>query len=151
MTVGCFAQTAKVIALTPDETDDIRLMQNTLTNLLQAVEEQKAEIAAYDLKIEQKYISLRFPTTASICIETKEDLAKGIHCLPPPLPLVDDPDKSWQRMDGWENGFEYSEDYKFIVPKARAYNTTSTCICGYGTTTCPCLYTPAGNPYDTWR
>jgi hypothetical protein len=99
------AQTAKVIELTPDESkEDVALVQER-----KALDEKQQNFQ-YDVALHHK-IALEYPTTASICI-----LPSGaLSCDGGPPPKTDH--RNIEYKTGWEAGYEFSEDYKYIVPK----------------------------------
>ena len=84
--VGCYAQTAQVIQLTPDES-------RQAAALYAQKAEVEAKIAALQTSITEKYTketrTYVFCTSCVTYLGTKT---------------------------GWEGGFEYSTDFKFIVP-----------------------------------
>lgn len=139
----CLPQTIKVIQLTPDEVRTALSFKAEEDQTKVQLEKIKQARQKFELTIEHRYISEQFPTRASACIVLPGDK----DCTPPAFPLVDQigPDKSWQRKDAWINGFEYSEDYKYIVPKP--IYKSGECMCYYGTilsVPCPCAPLPEG-------
>lgn len=102
--VPALSQTAKVVVLSSEESAEANAIAQARKDL------DKRSDALRD-KIEAKYLYLQMPATASVCV--------GNGCIPPPPPAPTEEQKlaarSW--LIGWEYGFEFSEDYKAIVPK----------------------------------
>lgn len=80
------AQTAKVVALTPQETKEAAALHKQLDDL-------QKKILEYDVKLAAKYL-ITTDTKDAVC-----PVANGTYL-----------------KKGWEKTFIYSEDYKYIVP-----------------------------------
>jgi hypothetical protein len=107
------AQTAKVIALSPEDAAQAKSLY-----------EQKAalekKIADFQAKIDDKYTMVYHDYPTSACIQ----LCPNGVCPKTPctdFPKVSEEDKKRAHVRehefGWVGGFEFSDDYKFIVPK----------------------------------
>jgi hypothetical protein len=85
-------QTAKVIALTPDETKEAKSIAEARAEL------DKREVALR-AQIDVRYLHTKEPQGNVITTHTFAD-------------------GDWYYVrSGWENGFLFSDDWKFIVPK----------------------------------
>lgn len=104
LSLAAQAQTAKVIELSPDEAKEAVKLDQQRKAL--DLEEQNFR---YNLAIHHK-IAIEYPTTASFCIVPKGALS----CDAGPAPKPDH--RAVEYKNDWSNGFEYSEDYRFIVP-----------------------------------
>jgi hypothetical protein len=126
--ISLHAQTAKVIALEPADAQKAAKLADEL---------KKAQTAMKDFQIhvQDKYVSKPCTTIAFAGSEGKLQCSIGGGCT--------------CRTDGWEHSFEFSEDYKFIVPKQsppsyQPQNTPSApwlaphCTCPLGDTICYC-------------
>lgn len=113
------AQTAKVVQLSPVDVAEVKRLYAEKTEI-------EKKLADFQIKIEHQYISdeVTYPTTACISgflvLNPNGTVKSNISspCNPPkPTPEQEKNSHDWKRKDGWQNGFEYSEDFKFIVPK----------------------------------
>lgn len=121
MSTALLAQNAKVIELTPAEATEAKSIAQEQKDLAQREIDLRYDIALHH------NIARELPTRASACI--------GKGCIPSGLPEAD---HRWVEfvVGGWLNGFEYSEDYRFIVPKAAPASNYIQSPCGaWGTTT----------------
>lgn len=119
-----------VIALTADETAKALYYADTLAAAKQALEDFNQAVARKYLMTEKQ-----LPSAASVCI--------GQGCTPPPFPKVTEKKKHyWDWNDTWwQNGFDYDQDYRFIVPKVNDGTFTNNCLCATSSNTyytCPC-------------
>lgn len=108
-TLGTLAQSAKVIALTPDEARQAKFMQDQVDI---AIKRQK-----------DFYESLQHKYTQTMTLECRWDFlnVNGAITTPPC-----DKTPVYHNKDRWSDGFQYSEDYKYIVPvepKPLSYET----------------------------
>ena len=86
-----YAQTAKVIQLTPAETAEAKHLQAVQVDISKRMQALRGAIEA-------RYIS-RSNESDGQC----HTISVGTYC-------------PRQMFEGWSGGFEYSEDFKFIVP-----------------------------------
>ena len=108
LSLPCVAQTAKVLQLTPDEAKQAK----TLYDQQAALEKQ---IADFHDAITKKYLHEK-----NVAGYDPKTFAGWLYT-------------EGQSKPGWFNGFEYSEDFQFIVPKSY---TPSVITCdGYYTAT----------------
>lgn len=101
LTVPLLGQTAKVIALTPNETARAKQLKMDQENL--TIETQE-----FELMIKHEYLMTSPP--ANVIPNAIYNGCSGNNCW----------SSNWK--PGWGNNgeFEYSEDYRFIVPKSAA-------------------------------
>lgn len=105
------AQTAKVVILSPEDAAQAKALYEEKA----AVEKKIADLQA---QISHKYISreLIFPTAACITLERADGTFPD--CTPPkPTAQQEKASHEWHILEGWNLGFEFSEDFKSIVPK----------------------------------
>jgi hypothetical protein len=106
-------QTAKVVQLSPEDA----------TKAKQLYDAQLAAEKAYadfQVDIGNRYVShaVTWPTTACAVICPDGDCSKAQLCTPPkPTPEQEKNSHGFLFNDGWTYGFEFSADFKFIVPK----------------------------------
>lgn len=114
LTGSLYAQTAKVIQLTPEDANEAKLLYK-----------QKAEV-------EQKIEDLENKIHGFYLIIHSRDISHGQYAVPKP---------------GWGTGtFEYSEDYKFIVPKQNTILNTLSVVSPFGEGNC-LQYYPTTNSF----
>lgn len=107
------AQTAKVIALSPEDAAQVK----SLYEQKAAIEKQLADLQK---KIADKYTMVYHDYPTSACLQIcPNGVCPNTPCTD--FPKVTEEEKKAahvrERAFGWEGGFEFSEDYKFIVPK----------------------------------
>ena len=126
-----FAQGAKVIALSADDTvtvkrafDAVKAAQDRLSAVKQQIHDKYLTVEAELEESSVTYLSISGDatwTTSSWCEDPKDHTVKMVHeperpkavtPKPPPPKMV----KYRKEIDGWGTGFEFSEGYKFIVP-----------------------------------
>ena len=130
-TASLFAQGAKVVALSADDTaavnqafDAVKAAQDRLGAIKQQIHDKYLTVEAELEESSVTYLSISGDatwTTSSWCEDPKDHTVKMVHeperpkaVTPKPLPpkMV----KYKKEIDGWGTGFEFSEGYKFIVP-----------------------------------
>jgi hypothetical protein len=127
------AQTAKVIQLDPEEAAKVKQLYQQKADAEQAISD-------FQIKIQEKYT------------KRKVEYNPGLSCLTPSGNGIvgvglcggeKDPATKkafyWDFISGWNYGFEYSEDFKFIVPKAAPASS----YIGNEVYACPNWVTPA--------
>jgi hypothetical protein len=134
----CYAQNAKVIALSPTEAVEAKHLADARADLAK----QQAE---FDLKIRRKYAmeEIVYPSTACITLDLHGT------CTPPkPTPEQEAAAHDWKPSEGWEGGIQYSEDYKFIVPAPYTPPKSTSCswVTPAYTTTPTTGWTVVGDP-----
>lgn len=103
LAVGCavalslHAQTAKVIQLNDKDAQHIKA-------LYEQKQQIESEIALFQDTVRGQYTQVKVDTPDNAMCVTFD--ARESHCT---ITSV---------LPGWENGIEFSEDFKFIVPKA---------------------------------
>jgi hypothetical protein len=135
LAVGCavclstaHAQTAKVIALDDKTAQHVKELYEQKARV-------EAEIAHVIRDIDDAYTKhdVTVPQTACFSVQSSND--SWSTCTPPKL-TPEQEKASHQRwyFDGWENGFEFSDDFKYIVPKKRSVTYTASGLgCSYVT------------------
>lgn len=125
-----YPQTAKVIALSPEDAAQAKSLY-----------EQKAaiekKIVDFQAKIDDKYTMVvhNYPTSACITgmsVTHKDGTEENLY-VPPCVPLKVTPEQEKashvrEHEFGWQYGFEFSEDYKFIVPKTYSPPQSVSCF-----------------------
>lgn len=115
------AQTAKVIQLSPEDAAQAK-------SLHEQKEALDKKIADLQQKIHDNYLSVevQYPTTACIAFNRAET------CIPrKPTPAEEKAARGLGPKKGWESGkFEYSDDFKFIVPAPLTFSTGTAITCG---------------------
>jgi hypothetical protein len=101
LTVTSFAQTAKVIQLSPEDAAEAKSLYEQKAAIEQKIEAMEEKVATDYLEDKTKPAAYRY------CVKFVGDTCvqggpKDVH---------------YPRRDGWESGFEFSVDFKFIVPK----------------------------------
>ncbi len=124
--LSALGQTAKVIQLSPEDAAQAKSLYAQ-----QAAIQKK--IDALNDKITTQYTSEAVPE--GNCIAT----AYGSWVFSGPCSGMGAPTSSVK--PGWENGFEFSEDFKFIVPKPIPPQTLSNCSLSSGCITYGGMYT----------
>jgi hypothetical protein len=102
------AQTAKVVQLKPEDAARAKALYAEKTRIEQ-------EIADFRQHINDDYpeVGVTVPCSASVCM--------GAGCVPPPPPKV----SCHRALDGdWANGFDFSSDFRFVVPSRPAKPST---------------------------
>jgi hypothetical protein len=94
------AQTAKVVQLSPLDAEKAR-------SLYEQRDRIDKEISDLEVQIGHQYISNMEPRTG--CVNYNQDL-DSVPCEKPK-------GKTFTLQPGWESGFEFSDNFKFIVPK----------------------------------
>ena len=113
------AQTAQVIALTPDEAKEVRALyteQDEVANKLKALQSQ--------IKLNHVAVDPKDPDAGNVGASINE----FVECdnLLDHAPCAKG--KIYAYRKGWENGFEFSTDFKYIVPlPAPQYTVTKAC------------------------
>lgn len=97
LAVSAQAQTAQVIQLSPADAKQAKALHDELATI-------KARVESFDEGIARKY-------SGKECV--------SLHVAGAVVPCTKTDEKAYMIgvSPGWENGFEYSEDYRFIVPK----------------------------------
>src|ERR1700735_1313081 len=94
------AQTAKVVQLSPLDAEKAR-------SLYEQSDRIDKEISDLEVQIGQQYISNMEPRTG--CVNYNKALDS--------VPCEEPKGKTFTLQPGWESGFVFSDNFKFIVPK----------------------------------
>jgi hypothetical protein len=126
LALGCvpvLAQTAKVVQLSPQDAIKAKQLYDA---------QVAAEKAYTDFRIDigNRYVSHEVTSPATACaviVTPGQSIDFSASCTPPkPTPDQEAASHSFQFNQGWWEGFDFSEDFKFIVPKDYPkYPTTS--------------------------
>jgi hypothetical protein len=128
-----FAQEAKVIALSADDTatvkqafDAVKAAQDHLSAVKQQIHEKYLTVESESAESTSLILQLSGDVTntwsnMSWCEDPKDHTIKTVHepekpKIPPNPPTPPKMVKYRKELDGWGYGFEFSEGYKFIVP-----------------------------------
>ena len=117
------AQTARVIQLSPEDTAKAKQLYQ------QKAEVEKA-LVAFTNDIDRRYTQDKKESSGNCIVSAYSGNMTFGEC-----DMNAKPKKvySWYHKDGWSLGFEFSEDFKFIVPKHQDSNSVTT-ICPYSET-----------------
>ena len=105
-------QTAKVVALSPEDAAKAKRLYDAKIAAEMAYAEFQQDIA-------NRYVSHEVisPATACATICTQQS-CPSTSCTPPkPTPEQEKASHSFQLNHGWWDGFNFSEDFRFIVPQ----------------------------------
>jgi hypothetical protein len=123
--ITCYAQSAKVIALSESDASSIASLYKQKQDIQNKIDKLKIEIGNKYTKTDDYYSS-----TGCFSVNGSGQLSLTT-CEQPKLTQgQEEQNKVYIPKVGWENGFEFSEDFKFIVPITLNYTSTynNTCI-----------------------
>jgi hypothetical protein len=124
LAVPVFAQTAKVIQLSPEDAKEAKLLYDLKKDLVKQQDE-------FDEKIRKAYLTTTYKATKnSVCYWS---LYGSVYYTS----SVSENGICTGIKEGWYNGFNYSEDFLFIVPNPPPTTSYTVGDHGYALTTNP--------------
>ena len=112
------AQTAKVIPLSASDAAQAKSLYDRQIALNKAKSDFEAIVK--DKYLTKESDSILAATCATLALDGSGISYSSIPCPDPKAHKIKIP------IDGWSNGFEYSEDFKYIVPKQPVYSLSGT-------------------------
>jgi hypothetical protein len=107
---GLWAQTAKVVQLSPQDAEKARQLYDAAQAAQKAYEDFRTEVA-------HKYIDYVSATNGDSLVMCGTFTPGGLYqAAPCPGDKPSDVVKTFMPQASWENGFDFSADFKYIVP-----------------------------------